>query len=48
MSILTWNYQGLGNPQTVKALKRAMKKKDPICVFLMETKLSTEQLNNIK
>ena len=25
-----------------------MKKKDPICVFLMETKLTTEQLNNIK
>lgn len=25
-----------------------MKKKDPICVFLMETKLTTEQLNNMK
>ena len=48
MSILSWNYRGLENLQTVNALKRAWNKEAPICVFLTETKLSTEQLNNMK
>ncbi|KAL0012603.1 hypothetical protein SO802_007711 [Lithocarpus litseifolius] len=48
MSILSWNCRGLGNLRTVNALKRAMNKQAPICVFLMETKLTTEQLNNMK
>ena len=48
MSIISWNYRGLGNPRIVDALKRALKKKAPICVFLMETKLTTEQLNGMK
>ncbi|XP_075675072.1 uncharacterized protein LOC142644317 [Castanea sativa] len=45
MSILNWNCRGLGNPRTVNALLRALDKEDPICVFLMETKLTTDQLN---
>ncbi|XP_075670157.1 uncharacterized protein LOC142639915 [Castanea sativa] len=45
MSILSWNCRGLGNPRTVNALLRALNKEDPICVFLMETKLTTDQLN---
>ncbi|XP_075645208.1 uncharacterized protein LOC142616209 [Castanea sativa] len=45
MSILSWNYQGLGNPRKVNALKRAWNKEATICVFLMETKLTTDQLN---
>lgn len=45
MSVLSWNYQRLRNLRTVNALKRAWKKEAPICVFLMETKLSTDQLN---
>ena len=48
MSILSWNCQELENLRTINALKRAMNKKAPICVFLMETKLTTEQLNNMK
>ena len=48
MSIISWNYQGFGNPRTINALKRALKKKAPICVFLMELKLTTEQLNGMK
>ena len=48
MSVLSWKCRGLGNPRTVKALKRTMQQKDPIYVFLMETKLTTEQLNNMK
>ena len=48
MNIISWNCRGLENPRTVNALKRALKKKAPICVFLMETKLTTEQLNSMK
>ena len=48
MNAVSWNCRGLGNLRTVKALKRALKKKAPICVFLMETKLTTEQLNDMK
>ena len=48
MSILSWNCRVLGNPRTVNAVKRALNKQAPICVFLMETKLTTEQLNNMK
>ena len=48
MSVLSWNCRGLGNLRTVKALKRAMQQQDPICVFLMETKLTTEQLYDMK
>ena len=42
------NYWGLGILRTVNALKRAWNREALICVFLMETKLSTEQLNNMK
>ena len=45
MSILSWNCQGLRNPWTINALKRAWNKEAPIYVFLMETKLTTDQLN---
>ena len=48
ISILNWNCQGLRNPRTINALKRAWNKEAPIYVFLMETKLTTEQLNNFK
>ena len=41
----SWNCQGFGNPQTVNVLKRAWEKETPICVLLMEIKLSTNQLN---
>lgn len=45
MSVQSWNCQGFGNPQTVNVLKRAWEKETPICVLLMEIKLSTNQLN---
>lgn len=37
ISILSWNCRELGNSRTVNALKRALKKQAPLCVFLMET-----------
>ena len=48
MSLLSWNCQGLGNLWTVKALERAIKKEDPIIVFLMETKLCKEWIDKVK
>ena len=47
MSILSWNCRGLRN-LWFNALERAMNKKSITCVFLIETKLVTEQLNNMK
>ena len=38
MSLLSWNCRGLGNQQTVNALKKIIKAQVPNLVFLMETK----------
>ena len=48
MSVLNWNCCRLGNPRIINTLKRAWKQEAPICVFLMETKLSTDQMNTKK
>ena len=40
MSLLSWNYRGLGNQQTVRTLVKVINKQDPNTVFLMETKSS--------
>ena len=39
MSCLSWNCRGLGNPQTEDELVALVTTKDPIIVFLMETKV---------
>jgi hypothetical protein len=39
MKILSWNCRGLGNPKTVRALKKLLTNHTPDLVFLMETKL---------
>ena len=48
MSLLSWNCWELGNLQTMKALENAIKKEDPIIVFLMETKSSKEWIDKVK
>ena len=48
MSLLNWNCRGIGNLRTVKALEKAIKKEDPIIVFLMETKSSEEWMEKVK
>lgn len=45
---LVWNCQGLGNPMTVKALRKLVRAEDPSLVFLMETKLMTKQMERVK
>jgi hypothetical protein len=44
MSILSWNYQWLGNLQTVRDLQQMVKEKKPLLVFLMETKMHNKNL----
>lgn len=38
MSCLSWNFRGLGNPQTKDKLVALETTKDPKIIFLMETK----------
>ena len=47
MSCLSWNYRGLGNPQTEAELADLVGKKDPKMVFLMETKVDKEVIERI-
>ncbi|XP_075659574.1 uncharacterized protein LOC142629462 [Castanea sativa] len=48
MSLLSWNYRELGNPQTVIALKKAIRIKKPKLVFLMETKSDKEWMVGVR
>ena len=48
MSALSWNCRGLRNLRTVRALQEVIASKDPILVFLMETKLSKEEMTKKK
>lgn len=48
MSLISWNYRGLGNPPTVKALQKMVQQKEPILVFLIETKLNKERVEMVK
>ena len=48
MKILSWNYRGLGNPRTVRELRRLVKEKKSEVVFLMETKLNNKKLEPIR
>ena len=47
MSLISWNCRRLRNPQTVKALQRAIQKEEPILVLLMETKLNKEKTKKV-
>ena len=48
MSLLSWNYRGLGNLRIVKTLEKVVNKEDPKIVFLMETKSKREWLEKVK
>ena len=44
MSILSWNYRGLGNQHAVNVLSHLMREKAPKILFLMETKQSVNEM----
>lgn len=48
MKTLSWNCQGLGNPQKIWELNCLVKIKLPSIIFLMETKSSEVQMEKIK
>jgi exonuclease III len=48
MIVISWNCRGLGNPQTVRDLRRMVKVKFPTVVFLMETKMRQEKMERIR
>ena len=42
MRMLSWNCQGLGNPWTVRSLRKIVRDQAPMVCFLMETRLDKE------
>jgi ribonuclease HI len=48
MNVLSWNCRGLGNPRTVRILRRLVRKKKPDVVFLMETKLVSQTMEYVR
>ncbi|KAL0462161.1 UNVERIFIED_CONTAM: hypothetical protein Slati_0103700 [Sesamum latifolium] len=48
MSILVWNCQWLGNPETVHGLRDLIRVNNPLLVFLTETKCSVSQIEILK
>ena len=45
---LSWNYRGLGNPRSIKALHVMVQRWKPNIVFLMETKSKVKRMERIK
>lgn len=48
MIVLSWNYWEIGNRSAVEVLADLVRKKDPIILFLMETKLTVHEMEPIK
>ena len=48
MRAISWNYQGLGNPRSVRALHDLVRCWNPKIVFLMETKSKKNRMERIK
>ncbi|XP_074313544.1 uncharacterized protein LOC141648723 [Silene latifolia] len=48
MKILSWNYQGLGNPLTVSTLRDWCWRENPNIIFVMETMISAHNFEKLK
>ena len=48
MSLLCWNYRGLGNPKTEQELGDLIRAQDPSVLFLAETWLTKARLEEIR
>ncbi|KAL0338469.1 UNVERIFIED_CONTAM: putative mitochondrial protein [Sesamum angustifolium] len=48
MSLITWNYQGLGGPWTVQYLGDLIRDYRPALVFVAETKCSSRHIDRLK
>ena len=48
MSVLAWNCRGLGSSPTVRILSDEVKAKNPVLVFLSETKASVSRIKRLQ
>ncbi|KAL4638715.1 hypothetical protein ACB092_03G166100 [Castanea dentata] len=48
MNAISWNCRGIGNPQTVRALRNLAQQWNPNIVFLMETKTRVKIMERVK
>ncbi|XP_042974662.1 uncharacterized protein LOC122306298 [Carya illinoinensis] len=48
MKTISWNSRGLGNPRGVRTLRDLVRREDPEVLFLMETKMSSWQMERIR
>lgn len=48
MNLLSWNYRGLGNQTAVEVPSHLVREKAPKVLFLMETKLSGDEMWRIQ
>ena len=48
MSVISWNCRGLGNPQTVRELRKIVKQEGSALLFLMETKIKGKRVEDLK
>lgn len=48
MTLLSWKFRGLGQPQTVQELVRLVHTFKPMLVFLSDTRQSNEYLNKMR
>ena len=48
MNALSWNYWGIGKPQTVRALHDMVQRYNPNLVFLIEMKVGTRRMVKVK
>ena len=46
MKIISWNCRGLARPQAERAVRALIRRHNPNCVFLMETKVSAEVMES--
>ena len=47
MRLLSWNWQGLGNPWTGRNLRKIVREQAPTVCFLMETRLDKDGFENL-
>ena len=48
MNSLCWNFRGLGNPQSIRALHDMVRHWDPRIVFLLEAKLRKRRMERVR
>jgi exonuclease III len=48
MKLLSWNCRGLGNPRAIRALLRVNRIQNPQVVFLMETRLKSDEMERVR